>query len=581
MKKRGLAFVFTLMLPWMAGASAATPPFTGGLFDLYARNRAQQVPNYITEDFLLLAYNLIDRRVTVEREDREIAPRLTGLIKGLARLLNGLPDQDAVAVGNRRFVILLGGLLVDESLQLDGPAAEERGLIMEAKGIAPSPLWGYAIDYSQFKPRGRYTETPELQRYFRTLRYANTVLFAVTPTQATGVSVEAAERMARQAVQLVRLMEQDAELKALRGELMGLLTARFGSGDDLNDEELRQAGARPPKELAPLLLTQARKVKHQPRILSGLVNIDRLEKELTPADALTGWRLIPASYTPESAAFQRLVHPGTGKWLGEGASPVGLGRVGGRPVKAYPLLLELMALLGNNEAAQQLKAQGEMNFENYDQAANDAKAIIATAHGAQQARLAFLGQALQAPAAKTQERQEALLAFWTGIRYGEQLYVKQSYTPVGKGVRIEQPRAGATLEPSSDLYRALATLVQGQGKQTGNKLWQEFAGLLDRIIEISDRLNKGEKPTAGDEEFLNELDVTLLALTGSKDHPIVVDIHTHAEEGMVVEEAVGFALLAKSGAAIGARLDHQEFKQPLAQRLDDMAWAAQLATEIR
>ena len=44
-------------------------------------------------------------------------------------------------------------------------------------------MWGQVIDYSQFKPRGRYNRTPEMQDFFRAFRYAGAVLFAVKPSK--------------------------------------------------------------------------------------------------------------------------------------------------------------------------------------------------------------------------------------------------------------------------------------------------------------------------------------------------------------------------------------------------------------
>ncbi|MBU0498786.1 MAG: DUF3160 domain-containing protein [Gammaproteobacteria bacterium] len=567
--------VFLLCLLTGSGAVSASPsdPFTGGLFDLYEKNRREDVPNYITEDFLLLAYTLVERQATVDLEDREIAPRFGRLIDRLAAAVAAVPGEAPETLANRGYLALLQALLSGDAAKLAGAAAEERELVEKAAGLSGSPLWGYPIDYSQFSPRGRYAETLELQRYFRALRYANTALFAITATKATGVTEEGARRMALQARQLVGLMDGEPALRQLRVELMRLLTSRFGEGRDLRDSDLRNT-QEAKAEALPLAL---RSLGRKPRILGGIVNIDLLEPPLTAEEALMGWRLIPASDTPESAAFQRLVHPGTGPWLGtecQGCEPAfGLGQVGGRQVKAYPSLLELLALLGSKEADGVLTAKGEKQFEGYGKAAGEAKALLHEAQGLQKARLDFIAQSTALPEGKkADERLRALRAFWTGLRYTEQLYVQQSYTPVGKGVTVPRPRAGARLERSTALYESLAALVDVQLSLGAKAPWDAFAAILKRLIEISGK----QLPSGEDEVFLNGLDTQLLALTGGKDKPILVDIHTHGEEGKAVEEGIGFALIDQRDKARGARLYHREFKQPLAERMTDAAWAASL-----
>lgn len=576
----------TLSLLLMAGQIAAAEPvepFVGGLFDLYAENRRDNIPNFITEDLLLLSYTLIERAATREMEEQEIIPGLGIFIDNLAKGLATQEGDDPTTLANRDLATLLQALWSGNDQTLADRARQEVDLILGAKGVAPSPLWEYPIDYSQFKPRGRYDETPELQRFFRCYRYASGVLFSVTPTLATGVTPEGAERMARQAAQLIESLEADPQAKAQRDKMVTLLQARFGAGEDISDDLLRQVLATKPQALAPALLKQARQAGQQPRILGGLVDIDRLEPGVTLADALTGWRLLPSLYTPESAIFQQLVFPGTGAWQGAGCkacpAPFGLGQVGDRQVKAYPLSLELMALLGNREASKRLKQGGEERFESYSKANKEAKALLRQARDLQRARLDFMTSALGevTPASGGSDRLEAMQAFWTAIRYNEQLYVKQSYTPVGKGFALPKPRAGAWLEPSTALYTHLARLADQQGKWSTSPRWKGFSQLLHELAKISQRLASGGGPTEADEQRLNGLDERLLALADDKDKPIVVDIHTHAEEGQVVEEGIGFARIVKRQQARGARLDHQEFKHPLAQRLDDATWAELLS----
>ena len=107
-------------------------------------------------------------------------------------------------------------------------------------------------------------------------------------------------------------------------------------------------------------------------------------------------------------------------------------------------------------------------------------------------------------------------------------------------------------------------------------MWQPLAELVARILTISATLDRGQTISAAAERFLNGLDTQLLALSGKGDHPIAVDIHSHPAEGLVVEEAIGWARPVLAGPARGARFSVYEVKQPLGERLTDTAWRERL-----
>ncbi|QFY88191.1 DUF3160 domain-containing protein [Magnetovirga frankeli] len=532
------------MTNWLVMASllltgpAMAAPFYGGLFDLYEKNRREQVPNYITEDLLLLSYGLLEAQATQNLEQEQIMPRTQAMIQKLDQALkvalnqNQPEDQDEVSQANRDYLAVLMALGSDTAFPLSQRAQAEHQLIQQAKGISRSPLWGYDLDYSQFKPRGRYTQSPQLQAYFRSLRYANTVLFAVTPSRATGVTAEMAQRMAAQAAQLQQLLQTDAELDQARQALLQLMEQRFGRNEDLSDQDLRQVVQQNPDDLALALLQRARQQQRQPRILGGLIDLAKLEPELSPADALTGWRLLPASFSAESAAFQQLVAPYSGVWTGQQsdlanpdyARPFGLGSLGGQPVKAYPSSLELLALLGSQEASQRLHQQQEDQFSDYAQAFAQAKTLLQSGQGLGQQRLGqqrldfIAASANPEPGKDALERTQALRALWTQSRHSEQLYLKQSYTPTFKAMVLSKPRAGTRLEPSAQLYAGLGQMAESWAQswaKQGMQGWSEFAKLLQRLVELSEKQASGVLDEE-EEAFLNQLDKQLLALTGCR-----------------------------------------------------------------
>ena len=58
--------------------------------------------------------------------------------------------------------------------------AQELALINDHEGFKIGAVFPYTIDYSQFVPRGHYTRSEVLQKYFRTMMWYGLVPFAVT-----------------------------------------------------------------------------------------------------------------------------------------------------------------------------------------------------------------------------------------------------------------------------------------------------------------------------------------------------------------------------------------------------------------
>ena len=586
--QRGLAFIWLLIaalaLPGWTMAQEATADYATGLFDVYARNRQEGVPNFITEDLLLLSYGMIRTEVSRALEREQHIGVVDRLIKGLTAQVAAAAD-DPVNQANRDYMAVLLALWqgTDRAAGAGKPARAqaELGLVLAAQGLTRSPLWGQTIDYTQFEPRGHYEGDAELERYFRAVRYAGTVLFAITASKATGISQDLADRLTRQALRLARFIEKDPDLAKAHGELTRSLTWRFGPPEDLGNRALLELEPDPAKTFRARLLARAKEQGLQPRIIGGVVDASQLEDGVALADVMTGWRLLPQRYTPESEAFQQLVFDSTGAFEDdEDTAPFGLTVIDGKPVKGFPLLAELMAMWGSEASHDSLRQGGETAFEGYDAAWERARWALENASGLGALHQQVIRTGLRSA---SPDRLTAMRAFWTWQRYAALLYAKQSYAPVSKGLVLPQPRpAGARLEPSLPLYLALARAVEAHRRVTPHAAWEGFADLLDRVIGITLRADDGNGPTTADEVFLNELDSSLIALTGGPDGPIVVDVHTNPASREVLQEATGWARLVtlttgEGEAARGARFTQCEFKQPLSERLSDAGWREQLA----
>lgn len=566
---------------------------TWGQFELYQKNEKQGIGNYITEDFLLLSYSML-REVTISQLELEhIRPLQTQLLSKIHTALIALKPGEITA-GNIAFIDLLRVLAGEggtSKIELSKIQKQELDLVMSASSVNLSPLWEVEIDYSQFKPRGRYTQHKDLETYFRSMAYASAILFPVKSSLSTGLTESQANLRTAQALQFAEMFENNASLADQYYQFNQKLEWRFGASDDLGYRDLlavRDAfGAAKPifGQYRDALLQYASEHNKQPQIIGGLLNIDRLAEGETASQVMTGWRLLPSRYTPESAAIQKLVFNSTGEYKPtkehcENSFGVSYNR--GRAVKGFPMADELLALLGSEVATQRLVLFCEQDFDGYEDAFTAAKDIIKNAKGLSATQLMLMRKWLTEERVKDSDRVHTTLkSFWTYQRYLGVLYQKQSNTPTSKGLFLPPKIKSAWIEPAVPLYLALSHLVDEHRTNTPNRRWDAFYKLLAECIRISRKELQGVTLSEEEVGFLNNLDNKLKRLVGKGDVPIVVDIHTDGTSGQVVQEAIGFANpiehSLRNGAKVrGALFTHYEFKQPLADRLNNDTWLEQL-----
>jgi len=588
--------VLLLLLPGGAPGSSAggEEKQPQGLFELYEQNRRAGIPNYITEDFVLLAHGLVINQAVTEIEAKVLRPDLQSLVEGLIKGIKaqaGAPGRIARANLNLLSVVsaLLAGRDQDQTAPDPALVQEEIKRILEAKGLAQSKIADQRLDYSQLKVRGKYTQSEELGRYFRAVRYAGTVLFPVQESLATRIDREAADRLSLQALALSRLMIQDEELNRLRLRLDRTLTRLFGPSEELGPEDYLQAAGEAvdpdPARLRKTLLEMARAQGRQPEIISLVVDLDDLEKGLTVRDVATGWRLLPGRFTPDSAAFQALVFDRVGLYQGQGR-PFSLTLANGKKVKGFPLALELMALLGSDEAGERLEAGEETSYQGYQEAASKAGACLARGSGVPAGSLRIINYWLGRGGAVQKDgtrRLNTCLGFWTFQRYLSLLYAKQSYTPKLKSVSLAPDRQAAWLEPAPELYLYLQNQLLSLRQVLESDRLAEAARIMERLVEISQQEIMAGTLAKEEIEFLNDLDLELLELSGGNDLPIVVDVHTEANSGLVLEEGLGFpgqVFRELDGQqARGGLFNYYELKHPLEDRLTDERWREMLADQ--
>ncbi|GHT00707.1 hypothetical protein AGMMS50276_27180 [Synergistales bacterium] len=144
--------------------------------DLY-NSTGEYETDFVTVDLFLHATHLIFDRMLQKFERTFFAPTLEkSMATALAELEKVKSGLDAATYETARdmFSVPLALLKKDASLKLSERALAEVKKILSAQGLSESEIGGAMTDYTQYLPRGHYTLTPELERYFRAMTFLGT-----------------------------------------------------------------------------------------------------------------------------------------------------------------------------------------------------------------------------------------------------------------------------------------------------------------------------------------------------------------------------------------------------------------------
>lgn len=564
----------------LSTSSQASVSITGGIFDVYQANRDESKPNLITPDLLLVSYGLIRQHQNTQAELQTVIPEFKALVTGLQAKLASVKKGETEILA-RDYVTLLQAMLAGALPKKPSEIlSKEWQQVQQASGLAESPLWGTTLDYSQFKPRGRYTQSEDMQRYFVAYRYASTVNFFVVPSKATGISEAKAQQLSQVAIYLSQLISKDTELLKHYDKLQSALTWEYGQSGDLGVKEVEAAthGLTGSALKGEVLLDYARKNDRLPRIIDLPVDVSKLDKNEKLAEVALGWRLLPGTQSANGVAVQAVLYPNTQQFINpcrkvECIRPWTMSMIEGKQAKGYVSAYEIMAWHGSVQAKSLAPLLGNDLFEGYATAVEKAKLVLQSDQGLGGAQGTFMREVFaEAPDAGLRQM-TSMLGFWTWQQSINALYTKQPMTPASKSLSFNQPapRKGAVLLGTPGFYAALTKLVKQHVEFSKEPAWTKFAEITQHLADMAKA--KGDAPLSDeDDAYLNELDTALLALTKGKDQPIVVDVQTNPLDKLVVEEALNVPEIQEIDKARGAWFRHYEFKQDMGNRLTNEQW---------
>jgi len=310
------------------------------------------LPIFVTTDSLLHLYHIQFDETLKGIEEREFFDDALTMSRALRERCAELAEQmDGDAREAARLCV--AHLSVAVELLADGarirrppryaqiPVQRELDLIKRHRGFEVSPLFGYKEDYSQYVPRGHYTRSEKLKRYFKALMWYGRLTFLIKggkPPDAL-VSPERAKVQTMAASLLASLLGEvrveDGRTAAEVWDRMYAVTAYYvGLADDLTPYEYR-AALRDAFGRSWSLgdFDVARKYFEVRKVLAGMrapeiyggtgdiagppVGIATEEDLLKALEMTKGLRLMGQRYVPDSYMMGRLVYPSVGRFTGK------------------------------------------------------------------------------------------------------------------------------------------------------------------------------------------------------------------------------------------------------------------------
>ncbi len=571
------------------------------------------VPVFVTSDTLLHLYHIqFDETLkTIEEETfyGDIGVLTEMLLADALVAYDSYSDDLKEAARRNVAYLAVARKLLDPAAAVPAlvsdAVAGELAKIDAHGGFAASDIFLYEEDYSQYVPRGHYTRSETLERYFRALMWYGRMAFLMKGSDIPGDALLSAHDARIQTLQAVMLAlaidtaasgEQSA--RAIWDRIYDVTSFYVGLADDLTPYEYLEVANRLfgngfslallEDEATFFDLKSELALLRSPQIYGGTgrifvpppVTSETLNQTLRQTK---GMRLFGQRFVPDSYMLQRLVFSQVQDYTGDrNPPPFSYGSTGGRFARCYPRGLDVMAILGSAEARSILIEEGDTEYVDYEtRYAELAEEFASFDEEAWNRNLywswlyALKALVVEFPEGYPNfmrtdawERKElnAALASWTQLRHDTILYAKQSYGEE----ESEPPEVMGYVEPVPEFYGRLLALASmtRRGLVSLEAISPEaearmsyFEDTLERLIAISNKELLNLPLSFEDYEYIKYFGGVIEWLTlgdsegeggegegEGESNPgaettLVADVHTHSAESTVVEEGVGYVEL--------------------------------------
>ncbi len=593
-------------------------------FQIYEENRYQAIPNFITTDSILHNYHLLYDHILKTIEEDKLSPTLKQLgskmLNESEKIYNSSEDKKVKMAAKRLMAFFATGQKVlDSSSSVPSAVSNEVSKEMKlienhSENFTLSPVMtigvkelditeDYKEDYTQYVPRGHYTKSETLKKYFKSMMYYGRLTFRQKSSNET-----------MSALLITYLLSTNEDIANLWDTIYEPTNFFVGKADDLSCYDYQKVmnavyGQNP--SLADFtneakFTSFEKKVKELPSpkinsmpIFDESVNPDRDSE-------IKGLRFMGQRYTIDASVFQNLIYRSVKE------NPGGKRRM-------LPKGLDITAAMGSKESYSILEDIGETEYKKYPENMNKSKQYISSLGDNIWTQNLYWGW-LYTIKPLTEEKTKGYPSFmtnkawvrkdintylgsWTELKHDTILYAKQVYAELGSVPPAEKDSRGY-VEPRPYVYSRLEALtdmtINGlknrelASKETLDTL-EEMKTLLTQLKDIS--IKELENKELTDKEYetiefyggklehfwLETLDDPNAPNPNSQlnDNPaaLIADVATDPN-GQVLEEGIGqideiyvvVPIDGKLRIAKGGVFSYYEFSWPQNDRLTDEKW---------
>ncbi len=590
------------------------------LFHIYEQNDYSQFPNFVTTDLYLQLYHLYVDCLLREIEEGQLLQLMTDFSFDMYHAMNrwenwsgGDEVMRQTAFHNAVFFDVAYQLFTGKYIgteEQNAAAKEEVESVMSSADDCSNFMQDYKeikFAYSLFRPRGHYTRSEALKRYFRGMMWLQSVPFGTKHLDEV-----------REAVMIAYATKYEESAMKKYDKLDRLITLMMGKHDNLSLRQVISEVNKTDMQLTDLINSD----KEITRIKEALDKIGDTQTRIRPAFEKTSHNkicIMPQRYQPDAEVLQTMVDNDNKPTL--------------RPT---PKGLDFFAAMGVASAEQILKAE-KNEWKGFDNALEKMKKRMSEIDWQETTCTQWM-QTLKVLTDKEGKDKmpyfmvtpewdkkdlNAVLASWAELKHDAILYAKQPMgAECGGGEDVPEPVVKGYVEPNSGFWKKAIELLDNT-----EKVLKQEDMLSDRIKDITERMRDeanfllavSDKELAGkeitDEEYdqIKVIGATFenisLDLVRGKDQylmgwsdvqgadkkvALVADVYTansdNNPEKSILFEAVGdadeiYVIVEIDGCLYltrGAVLSYREFIQPIdEQRLTDEEWQQQLEKNAR
>ena len=586
------------------------------LFEIYEENDYREFPNFVTTDLYLQLYHLYFDCMLRELEETSLLPLMIKFTRDMHELLynmerwSGFDEKvNQIAHHNATYYNIAYKLFTGEYISnpdKDDLDAEEVNKVMSGVDAPSNFMQDYKeimFGYSLFRPRGHYTRSEKLQRYFRGMMWLQTANFGMNNKDEVLAAV----------MQAYALKHEIKEYEKLNH----LITYLMGESDNLSLPQVMTEVEKTGLQMEDLIHNDEAIAK----ITAALERIGNKQTRIRPKYEKTSHNKInvmPQRYQPDAEVLLNMVdyenHPT------KRATPKGLDFFAAMGVSAAEQILmdEQTEWKAYNDSLKAMKKRmGEINW-NQTIATQWMNTLKVLNDKEQKDKLPYF---MVNPEWSKKDLNTAL-ASWAELKHDAILYAKQPMGAECGGGGLPEPVVKGYVEPNTGFWKKAIELLNNTEKllKEQNILTEKVSDATGRLREEAQfLLNISEKELAGKEltdeendqlecigatfenislDLVRQPDQYLMGWSdvqgADKKVALVADVYTanadnnknksilfeavgDADEIYVVVEIGGYLYLTR-----GAVLSYREFIQPIdLPRLTDEEWQKQLEENPR